>query len=77
MKRAVLAAIIGLAIATGPAMAEKVRDWRDLVKVHEQLKRSIVEMERARAANHYDMAGQWGQSRRASAGSRTGTSRSD
>ena len=57
MKKAILAAVIGLAIATGPAMAERVRDWRDLVKVHEQLKRAIVEMERARAANHYDMAG--------------------
>lgn len=57
MKKALLAAIIGLAIATGPAMAEKVRDWKDLVKAHEQIKRAIVEMEHARAANHYDMAG--------------------
>jgi len=39
------------------AYAHPVHDWKDLHKVHEQVKHAIEEMGRARAANHYDMDG--------------------
>ena len=57
MKTAVLAIATGLSLAAGIAMADPVRDWHDLDKVHNHVVESIHEMERARAANHYDMAG--------------------
>jgi hypothetical protein len=46
-----------LAVGSGTAWADKVRDWHDLEKVHAHLVESIHEMQRARAANHYDMSG--------------------
>ena len=46
-----------VAFAAGAALAANVRDWHDLDKVHTHIVESIREMERARAANHYDMAG--------------------
>jgi uncharacterized protein involved in response to NO len=46
-----------LTFAAGAAFADRVRDWRDLDAVHTHVIESIHEMERARAANHYDMAG--------------------
>jgi len=52
-----LVAVLGLAFAGGFAMAEQVRDWRDLERVHKHIEEAIGEMARARAANHYDMAG--------------------
>ena len=57
MKTAVLAVATALSLATGIALADPVRDWHDLEKVHNHVLESIHEMERARAANHYDMAG--------------------
>jgi hypothetical protein len=57
MKKAIFAAAAGLALATGIAGADPVHDWHDLDKVHNHVVESIHEMERARAANHYDMAG--------------------
>jgi hypothetical protein len=45
-----------LTLLSGLALAE-VRDWRDLELVHRHVTQSIREMERARAANHYDMQG--------------------
>ncbi|HUO79097.1 MAG TPA: hypothetical protein VMU00_03040 [Steroidobacteraceae bacterium] len=58
MKKIVLASLAALALAAGAvALAEKVHDWHDLDKVHQHIVQSIQEMERARAANHYDMAG--------------------
>lgn len=50
------AAVLSLALAV-PLSAEPVHDWPDLKKAHEHIKESIHEMERVRAANHYDMAG--------------------
>ncbi|HTT72273.1 MAG TPA: hypothetical protein VMG32_13700 [Anaeromyxobacteraceae bacterium] len=41
----------------GIALAAPVRDWRDLHAVHVKVQQAIKDMERARAANHYDMAG--------------------
>jgi len=57
MKKLMQVAMLGLVLASGVAMAEKVRDWKDLEKVHKHVEESIHEMERARAANHYDMGG--------------------
>jgi len=57
MKQAILAIAAGLTLAAGIASAEPVRDWRDLEKVHKHVAESINEMQRAREANHYDMAG--------------------
>jgi hypothetical protein len=55
MKKTLLAAS-ALVLFSGLALAQ-VHDWRDLEKVHKHLSESIHEMERARAANHYDMEG--------------------
>jgi len=57
MKAAVFAIASALSLAAGIACAEPVRDWHDLDKVHTHVVESIHEMEKARAANHYDMAG--------------------
>jgi hypothetical protein len=58
MKKILLVALAGLSLGFGAAaLADKVRDWHDLDKVHAHIVESIHEMERARAANHYDMAG--------------------
>ncbi len=46
-----------LTFFVGVAVADRVRDWHDLEDVHEHVNQAIHEMERARAANHYDMAG--------------------
>lgn len=43
--------------AVSVAYAEKVRDWKDLDLVHNHVMEAMNEMNRARAANHYDMAG--------------------
>jgi len=55
MKKLLIAAS-ALTLLSGLAFAE-VRDWRDLEKVHRHVGESIREMERARAANRYDMQG--------------------
>lgn len=55
MKAILLAS--ALALVTTFSHAAEVRDWKDLDKVHKHLQESIKEMERARAANHYDMDG--------------------
>jgi hypothetical protein len=57
MKKAVLVLATGLSLAAGVAMADPVHDWHDLDKVHQHVVEAIHEMEHARAANHYDMAG--------------------
>jgi len=56
MKKLLLASVIGLAAISPFAFAE-VRDWHDLEAVHKHTAEAIREMERARAANHYDMEG--------------------
>jgi hypothetical protein len=59
MRKAITVAVLSvcLSFVAGIAVAERVRDWQDLEAVHNQVQESIHEMERARAANHYDMAG--------------------
>lgn len=39
------------------AYAREVRDWKDLEEAHQHVVETIHELERARAANHYDMKG--------------------
>jgi len=48
---------LALSFVAGAALSAQVRDWHDLHAVHEHVKEAIHEMERARAANHYDMQG--------------------
>ena len=56
-KRTIAIAALCLSFVGGAAFADKVHDWHDLDAVHKHVIESIHEMERARAANHYDMAG--------------------
>jgi len=53
----IMATAAVMSLTAGAASADPVRDWHDLDKVHNHVVESIHEMERARAANHYDMAG--------------------
>jgi hypothetical protein len=55
MKKFLIAAC-ALSLVSGLALAQ-ARDWRDLDKVHKHIEEAIHEMDRARAANHYDMEG--------------------
>jgi hypothetical protein len=55
--KTVLFAVAATALLSGTALADPVRDWHDLEKVHNHVQEAIHEMEHARAANHYDMAG--------------------
>ena len=55
MKKLVFASAI--ALAAGVAFAAQVHDWHDLDGVHKHVTEAIHEMEKARAANHYDMDG--------------------
>jgi hypothetical protein len=57
MKKPIAVAALALSFVAGALVAGQVRDWHDLDKVHEHVLESIHEMERARAANHYDMEG--------------------
>ena len=57
MKKAIALLALCLTFVAGAAFADKVRDWHDLEEVHKHVQESIHEMERARAANHYDMDG--------------------
>jgi len=54
-----LCAVLALAVAfvAGAFVSAQVRDWHDLDRVHDHVIEAIHEMERARAANHYDMEG--------------------
>jgi len=59
MKKTLVASIVSacLAFGAGVVMAREVRDWHDLDEVHKHVLEAIHEMDRARAANHYDMQG--------------------
>jgi hypothetical protein len=52
-------AVLALAIAffAGAVTTAQVRDVQDLDNVRKQVTAAIGELERARAANHYDMQG--------------------
>lgn len=59
MTKTIVVAVLSvcLSFAAGVAVADKVRDWHDLDGVHKHVQEAIKEMDKARAANHYDMAG--------------------
>ena len=58
MKRVIGAAVLAcVTFIAGIAVAQRVRDFHDLEKCHDHVQEAIQEMENARAANHYDMAG--------------------
>jgi len=57
MKRAIAIAVLALSFVAGAAFGDRVRDWHDLEAVHKHVQEAIHEMEKARAANHYDMDG--------------------
>ena len=57
MKKTMAVLALGLAFAAGAAFADRVRDWHDLELIHRHVQEAIQEMEKARAANHYDMEG--------------------
>ncbi len=59
MTKAMVVAVLSvcLAFAAGIAVADRVHDWHDLEAAHNHVQEAIHEMDHARAANHYDMAG--------------------
>jgi Ni/Co efflux regulator RcnB len=57
MKKIVSAIALASAFATGAVLSAQVHDWHDLDAVHKHVIESLDEMQRARAANHYDMMG--------------------
>jgi hypothetical protein len=59
MTKAIMVSVISacLSFAAGIAVAERVHDWHDLDAVHAHVMEAIGELDRARAANHYDMKG--------------------
>jgi hypothetical protein len=57
MRKSLAVAAVGLSFIAGALLARPVHDWHDLDEVHKHVLESIHEMERARAANHYDMEG--------------------
>lgn len=57
MKKIPAVLTLALAFAAGAVVTAQVRDWHDLDKVQEHVSQAINGMERARAANHYDMEG--------------------
>jgi hypothetical protein len=57
MKKIVSAVALASAFATGAVLSAQVHDWHDLDAVHKHVVESLNEMERARAANHYNMMG--------------------
>jgi len=59
MKKTIAVAVLSvcLSFAAGIAVADRVRDWHDLEAAQHHVQEAIHEMDHARAANHYDMAG--------------------
>lgn len=57
MKKLYLAAALAVSFAAGALVSAQVHDWHDLDAVHRHVIEAINEMDRARAANHYDMEG--------------------
>ena len=58
-RRRLLTALLAATLLSGVGLTAQraVRDWRDLNRAHQHLQQVINELERARAANNYDMAG--------------------
>jgi hypothetical protein len=56
VKKFLVIAAFCLTFVAGAAFSY-VRDWHDLDEVHKHVTEAIHEMDRARAANHFDMEG--------------------
>jgi hypothetical protein len=56
LKKTLIIAAFCLTFVAGIAFSY-VRDWHDLDEVHKHIVEAIHEMDHARAANHFDMAG--------------------
>jgi hypothetical protein len=59
MKKAIAVAVVSacLSFVAGIAVADRVRDWHDLERAHNHVQEAMHELDHAREANHYDMAG--------------------
>jgi hypothetical protein len=57
MRKALAVSALALSFVAGVAVSAQVHDWHDLDRVHKHVREAIDEMERARAANNYDMQG--------------------
>jgi hypothetical protein len=57
MKKTLIVVGFCLTFVAGAAFSYAAKDWHDLDAVHVHIVEAIHEMDRARAANHYDMAG--------------------
>jgi hypothetical protein len=57
MRKVLAVSALALSFVAGAAVSAQVRDWHDLDEVHKHVIEAIHEMDRARAANHYDMEG--------------------
>ncbi len=57
MKKSLGIAALALSFVAGALFARQAHDWHDLDAVHNHVIEAIHEMERARAANHYDIEG--------------------
>jgi hypothetical protein len=57
MKKLYLSVALAASFAAGALLSAQVHDWHDLDGVHRHVIEAINEMDRARAANHYDMDG--------------------
>ena len=57
MRKVLSISALALSFAAGAALSAQVHDWHDLDDVHKHVVESIRELDRARAANHYDMEG--------------------
>jgi hypothetical protein len=57
MKKVLAVSALALSFVAGVAVSAQVHDWHDLDKVHKHVQEAIEELDRARAANGYDMQG--------------------
>lgn len=57
MKKIFAVCALVAAFAMGALVNAQMRDWHDLDNVHNEVVQAIHDMDRARAANHYDMQG--------------------
>ncbi|HEY2861850.1 MAG TPA: hypothetical protein VGJ21_25850 [Terracidiphilus sp.] len=57
MKKLYLALAVVLAFSAGAFVSAQVHDWHDLDKAHKHVQDAMNELDKARAANNYDMQG--------------------
>jgi len=57
MKKTIAVAVLSACLSFAAGIGFAQRDWHDLEAVHNHVLEAIHELENARAANHYDMAG--------------------